>query len=102
MVRTSGAITEAEKPVADGQLVAVVVGAVRRQRRLGVETAERQWGLSCGCSTGYPRLAGGPHYRGDPTAQVGDDHLPIAIQVNTKSEHTKDFQLGGLLSPAAP
>lgn len=40
--------------------------------------------------------------RTDLFAQVGQNRLPVAIQVKTKSEPTKDFQPGNVTSPAAP
>jgi hypothetical protein len=40
--------------------------------------------------------------RTDILAQVGEDHLPVAIQVKTKSPSSRDFQLKSVDDPAAP
>jgi hypothetical protein len=46
---------------------------------------------------GWPAsLTFGNTPRTDVLAQVGANRLPVAIQVKTKSEHSKDFQLGGI------
>ena len=39
-------------------------------------------------------------WRTDLLAQVGDDHLPVAIQVKTKSPGSKNFQPGSISDPA--
>lgn len=40
--------------------------------------------------------------RTDILAQVGEARLPAAIQVKTKSASSRDFQLKGMVDPAAP
>jgi len=40
--------------------------------------------------------------RTDVLAQVGANRLPLAIQVKTKSEHSKDFQMGGISDYSPP
>lgn len=59
---------------------------------VGAELAIRGW-PSALTSAGTART--------DLLAQVGERRLPAAIQVKTKGERSKDFQPGGVSSPAA-